>query len=82
MAGNHRGMRPGYLDQALAHQGEPRFGKAPRLHEVILTAGPDRDKRRLGAHPGPWRGYQEPGSGLQSDADRGAWSLSRWQPRV
>ena len=52
---------PDYLDEALAHQGEPCTGKALRLHEVVLTTGPDRDKRRLAAHPDPWRGYQESG---------------------
>jgi hypothetical protein len=65
-------MRPEYLDEALAHQVEPCIGKALRLHAVVLTAGPDRDKRRLGAHQGPWGGYQEPGFGPQSNADRGA----------
>jgi len=54
-------MRPDYPDEARAHQGEPCIGKALPLHAVALITGPDRDKRRLGAHPGPWRGYQEPG---------------------
>ncbi len=75
-------MRPEYLDEALTLLGEPCIGKALRLHAVVLTTGPGRDKRRLGAHPDPWRGYQEPGSGLQSNADRGAWSISRWHPHV
>jgi hypothetical protein len=39
MAGNHRCMRPDYLDEALAHQGEPFIGKALRLHAVVLATG-------------------------------------------
>ena len=75
-------MRPGYPDEALAYQGEACIAKALCLHAVVLTTGPDRDKRRLGAYPGPWRDYQETGSGLQLGADSGEWSISRWQPHV
>jgi hypothetical protein len=55
-AGNHPCMRPDYLDEALAHQNAPCIGKALRLRAVVLIAAPDRDKRRLAADPGPWRG--------------------------